>query len=493
MPNESTHVPGKERVTRFATARRFEAGPGTSFIDHFNKTLMPGIEMSGGYGLFQPGGRLPAHFHDFDESICIIEGTAVCIVEGRRYQQSGCNTALQPRGRVHYFINETQKPMAMIWVYAGPTPERVVVDEICATVEGNPWKENGQGVSARKFVVALTADFYDAAGALKFRDIGLSVLAENPKIEQRVVKEHRKQIGADQIRDAQGVIVLTPDVTAESVSNPDNLLVMARFGVGYDSVDVKACTAADVLVTITTGAVDRPVAEATIGWMMALGHNVRIKDNLVRTGKWDERPKHMGRELRDRTLGVIGLGGIAQKLIELLCSFGMKQPLAFDPFVTEATASKLGVRLVSLEELLGQADFVSIHCPLTEKTRGLVGARELALMKPDAYLLNTARGGIVDEDALYKALKNGALAGAALDCFAQEPVTSPSRFGELDNVLLAPHSIAWTYEMFRDIGRAACQVMVDLSLGTRPRGVLNPEVFEQPRFKAKWQRFRKQN
>ncbi len=141
MPNESAQVPGKERVTRFATATRFEAGPGTSFIDHFNKHLMPGIEMSGGYGLFQPGGRLPAHFHDFDESICIVDGTAVCIVEGRRYQQSGCNTALQPRGRVHYFINESKEPMAMIWVYAGPVPERVIVDERCATVEGNPWKE----------------------------------------------------------------------------------------------------------------------------------------------------------------------------------------------------------------------------------------------------------------------------------------------------------------------------------------------------------------
>jgi quercetin dioxygenase-like cupin family protein len=144
MPDESVHVPGKERVTRHATATRFAAGPGTSFIDHFNKTLMPGIEMSGGYGLFQPGGRLPAHFHDFDESICIIEGAAVCIVEGRRYQQSDCNTALQPRGRVHYFINESNAPMAMIWVYAGPVPERVIVDERCATVEGNPWKEQSK-------------------------------------------------------------------------------------------------------------------------------------------------------------------------------------------------------------------------------------------------------------------------------------------------------------------------------------------------------------
>ena len=101
---------------------------------------MPGIEMSGGYGLFQPGGRLPAHVHDFDESICIIEGRATCIVEGRRYTLSDCATAIEPRGRVHYFVNETAQPMAMIWVYAGPRPDRIVVAEKCCTIEGNPWK-----------------------------------------------------------------------------------------------------------------------------------------------------------------------------------------------------------------------------------------------------------------------------------------------------------------------------------------------------------------
>jgi phosphoglycerate dehydrogenase-like enzyme len=341
---------------------------------------------------------------------------------------------------------------------------------------------------SRKFAVTLTADFYESSGAPKYEDIGLSLLAKQPQIEQRVFKEHRKEIGPDQIGDAQGVIVLTPTVTAHSVSKPENLLVMARFGVGYDSVDVKACTAADVLVTITTGAVDRPVAEATIGWMIALSHNMRIKDGLVRTGQWNERSKHMGRELRDRTLGVIGLGGIGRKAIELLRGFGMRQPLAFDPFLNAEAAAASGARLVSLDELLRTSDFVSIHCPLTEKTRGLIGARELALMRPDAYLLNTARGGIVDEDALYDALKQRRIAGAALDCFAQEPVASPHRFGELENVLLAPHSIAWTNEMFRDIGRAACQVMLDLSIGVKPRGVLNAELFDRHSFQAKWKR-----
>lgn len=140
MPDDSTGWPNGERVNRYATAPRKPAGPNTEFIDCFNSQLMPGMTMSGGYGLFHPGGRLPAHYHDFDESISIISGEATCVVEGRRYTMSNKATALQPRGRVHYFINESSGPMEMLWVYAGPMPERIVVDERCATVEGDPWK-----------------------------------------------------------------------------------------------------------------------------------------------------------------------------------------------------------------------------------------------------------------------------------------------------------------------------------------------------------------
>jgi phosphoglycerate dehydrogenase-like enzyme len=253
-------------------------------------------------------------------------------------------------------------------------------------------------------------------------------------------------------------------------------------------VDVAACTDADVLVCITVGAVDRPVAEATVGWMIGLTHHMRVKDRLVREGQWDVRSQYMGSELRDRTLGVIGLGGIARKLLELLGGWGMKPPIAYDPYIDQGLADKLGVQPVKLDELMRASDFVSIHCPLTEKTRGLVGRRELALMKPHAYLINTARGGIVDEDALYDALKHGRIAGAALDCFVMEPLVEPSRFREFDNVLLAPHSVAWTNEMFRDIGRAACQAMIDISLKRIPRGVVNPQVLERPGFQRKWDR-----
>ncbi|MBV8952313.1 MAG: hypothetical protein JOZ99_15675 [Actinobacteria bacterium] len=342
----------------------------------------------------------------------------------------------------------------------------------------------------RQFRVALTGDFYSTDGAPKYRDTGLGVF-DSTHVAVRSFAQHRAEIGADQLAGANGAIVLTPRVTAASLLNTPDLLAVGRFGVGYDTVDVAACTAADVLLFIAAGAVDRPVAEATVAWMLALNHHVRTKDQLVREARWDDRSQFMGTELRDRTLGVVGFGGIGRALVKLLAGFGMNRPLVFDPFVSAADAAQLGARLVPLDELLAEADLVSVHCPLTERTRDLIGARELALMKPTAYLLNTARGGIVDEDALGVALKDKRIAGAAIDCFVGEPLTAPSAFTAFDNALLAPHCIAWTDELFRDIGRAVCRGMLDLSLGRRPAGVLNPAVFDRPTFQDKWRRLRR--
>ncbi len=342
----------------------------------------------------------------------------------------------------------------------------------------------------KRFRVALTGDFFAPDGSMKYRDIGLSVFEGHGHVEWVKFHEHKSAIEADQLAGAQGVIVLTPSVTAETVSQNRDLLAVGRFGVGYDRVDVEACSLADVVVFITAGAVDRSVAEATVGWMIALAHHLRTKDILARAGRWDERSRYMGRELRDRTFGAIGLGGIGRATIALLRGFGMKPPLAFDPHIDALTARAAGVRLVALDELLAESDFVSIHCPLTNETRRLIGGRELALMKADAYLINTARGGIIDEDELYAALQMHRIAGAALDCFAEEPITRPHRFRELDNVLLAPHCIAWTDELFRDNGRSVCQGMLDLSLGKVPHGVVNPRVFDRPGFREKWARFR---
>jgi len=338
------------------------------------------------------------------------------------------------------------------------------------------------------FTVRLTADFFDN-GKLRYDDIGLGVLEAAAHVEHAFFDQHEPEIQAAQIEGAQGIVVLTPKVTAKTLEGAGETLVIGRFGVGYDTVDVSACTEADVAAFITAGAVDYSVAEACLGWMIGLSHNMFIKDSLVREGEWDVRSQYMGRELRDRTLGVVGCGGIARKLLELTKPFGMNKPLVFDPFLKPDAAAALGVELVDLDTLLAQADFVSVHCPLTEQTRGLIGKDQLAKMKPTAYILNTARGGIIEEDALYTALESRQIAGAALDCFEKEPVTEPHRFGKLDNVLLAPHCIAWTGELFRDIGSAVCQGMVDVSEGKKPRGLLNPEVFDRPGFQAKLKRY----
>jgi phosphoglycerate dehydrogenase-like enzyme len=344
------------------------------------------------------------------------------------------------------------------------------------------------GSDKAPFRVALTADFYHEQGNPKFRDVGLSLFDAVPQIQSFRLEEFRKELTADQLNGVHGVIVLTPAVTRATVLRSQDLLAVGRFGVGYDGVDVQACTDAGVVVFITAGAVDRSVAEATVGWMIALTHHMRAKDILVRTGRWNDRSNFMGCELRGRTFGTVGLGGIARATVGLLASFGMNQPLAFDPYIDSSVAPSIGARQVGLNELMGEADFISIHCPLNEKTRNLIGEAEIQLMKPTAYLLNTARGGIVNEDALFRALKEQRIAGAAIDCFADEPVTTNHPFAELDNVLLAPHSIAWTDELFRDIGRMACQGMIDLAQRRRPKGVVNPAVFERPEFDEKWQR-----
>lgn len=341
-----------------------------------------------------------------------------------------------------------------------------------------------------RFRIDLTADFYDEQGQLRYDDVGLGSLSSVQGLEIGQFREHRQEITPDQLEGVQGVVVLAPRVTANSLIHAQNLLAIARFGVGYDSVDVAACTAADVVLCIAAGAVDHSVAEATVGWMLSLTHHMQMKDRIVRESRWNDRNGYMGSELRDRTLGVIGFGGIGRSVTRMLSGFRMQKPLVFDPILTPAQIEAEGAKAATLDELLSQSDFVSLHCPLNDRTRNLIGARELSLMKSNAYLLNTARGGIIDEDALFQALQTKQIAGAALDCFVGEPLTKPPRFAELDNVILAPHCIAWTNELFRDIGSAACRSLSDLAQGHRPHGIVNPEVFDRPSFQAKWNRLR---
>ncbi len=201
----------------------------------------------------------------------------------------------------------------------------------------------------RVFRVAFTGDFHQPDGSPLYRDFGLSVLEAQRGIRHQAFQENLREIDPAQIGDAQAVVVLGPRVSAHSLSRGQDLLAIGRFGVGYDSVDVPACTAADVVLVTAVGAVDRSVAEATVGWMLGLTHHVRAKDRLVREGRWPERTQYMGKELRQRTLGIVGMGGIGRALVELLRGFGMNPPLAFDPYLDPQIADRMGVALVGLD------------------------------------------------------------------------------------------------------------------------------------------------
>jgi phosphoglycerate dehydrogenase-like enzyme len=335
---------------------------------------------------------------------------------------------------------------------------------------------------SRPFNVGLTADF--ASGEVRLFDNASLEELRKAGVDWRFLEQHEPVLAAHQIQDLDALICLTPRVTADSFSTSGRLLAVLRFGVGYDTVDVGACTEAGVALFITSGAVNYSVAEAILGWMLALGHHSLRKDRLTREGKWQERSRWMGSELRRKTIGLIGLGGIGGALTELLKPFQTAELLAFDPYVALERAASLNTRLTDLDQLLRASDYVVVTCPLNDETRGLLGANELALMKPNAYLINAARGGIVDENALEVALKSRQIAGAAVDVFAAEPALQHPLFA-LDNILLAPHAIAWTTELFQEISLMCCQQAIALSKGSIPAGLINREVRERPTFLEK--------
>jgi D-3-phosphoglycerate dehydrogenase len=278
------------------------------------------------------------------------------------------------------------------------------------------------------------------------------------------------------------IMALMPAVTRASLAGSDlRLRHVARFGSGFDNVDVAACTDAGVLVTIAPDGVRRPVATAILTFILALAQKLPAKDRLTREGRWAERTGFMGQGLTGRTVGSIGFGSIAREAFRLLAPLEVER-VAYSPRADPAAAAQAGVRLVDFETLLRGSDFLTINCPLTAETRGMIGARELALMKPTAHLVNTGRGPIVDERALYEALKHRRIAGAALDVFAEEPTPPDNPILALDNVIVTPHSLCWTDECFRRCAESAFGAIVDVSRGRQPAYPVNPAAFGHARW-----------
>jgi D-3-phosphoglycerate dehydrogenase len=340
------------------------------------------------------------------------------------------------------------------------------------------------------FRIGFSGDLIDERKQLIFPDFGLSVLDGDPAVSYEFLPEYRPEYTAGQLAPYDVVISLKPRVTAASLDGVERLCAIGRCGVGYDNVDLDACTAHDVAVYITPAGVVRPMAESIVLFVLALSHNLIWKDRLVRAGRWAESTRPLGRGPRERIVGTVGLGNIAREAVRLLRPFGTARFLAYDPFVSKQKAEDLGVALTSLDELMHESDYVLIHCPLTSATRGLIGAREIAAMRPTAYLINTARGPIVDQAALIDALESRRIAGAALDVFETEPLPADSPLTKLDNVILTSHSVGWTEELFRDLGRIDCEGALAISHGDVPPDVVNRDVLSRPGFKRKLEHYR---
>lgn len=232
-------------------------------------------------------------------------------------------------------------------------------------------------------------------------------------------------------------------VDSEALSHAPSLRVVARAGVGLDNVDVEAATKAGVMVVNAPTSNITSAAEHTVALILASARNVAQGHGALKNGEW-KRSKYTGVELDAKVVGILGLGRIGQLVAQRLAPFGVEL-IAYDPYLQPARAAQMGVRLASLEDVLRQADFITVHLPKSKETLGLIGDRELHLVKPSVRIVNVARGGIVDESALYAAIKEGRVAGAGIDVFAKEPCTDSPLF-ELDSVVVTPHLGASTHE-----------------------------------------------
>jgi phosphoglycerate dehydrogenase-like enzyme len=341
-----------------------------------------------------------------------------------------------------------------------------------------------------KFQVAFSRDFLNDAGELAYGDIGLSRLDEATGVAYRFLNEYTRVVTPEQIAEVDGLVVIYPHVTPETFAHgAERLTFIGRCGVGYDRIHVEACTANDVALMNAPQAMRLPTASASLMFMLVLSKQLMELDRLTRQGRWDLRPGAQGFELRGRTLGIVGLGQAGSGLAELVAPFQMRV-ITYSPHADPEQARRLNVELVALDQLLREADFVCLHCRLTDETRGLIGARELALMKPTAYLINMARGPVVDHAALVAALTERRIAGAGLDVFDTEPLPADDPITQLDNVVLSPHWAAGTRDAFLYAGITNCEAVLRAARGDLPDNIVNRQVIARPGFQAKLARFR---
>ena len=344
---------------------------------------------------------------------------------------------------------------------------------------------------AKTFRVALSNDFLMADGAPAFPMFDRGPLDDDPDIEWRYLQNGEGPVDAAELAGHDALILLAQHFDRSSVPDDGRLAMVARFGVGYDSVDVPACTDNDIALVITPDGVRRPVAVAIIALILAVTGKLLIKDRLTRQGPagFAQKAAHMGVGIVGKTLGSVGIGNIGAEMFRLAKPFDMNF-IAHDPYADPAVARELDVRLVDLETLCREADILAVNCPLSEETHHIVNADLIASMKPTAYLVNTSRGGTVDQKALNAALQEGRIAGAGLDVLDPEPPEADDPILTLDNVVLTPHALAWTDQCFAGLGAADVAAAKAVMRGDEPRGIVNREILDNQAWRAKLARYR---
>jgi D-3-phosphoglycerate dehydrogenase len=282
---------------------------------------------------------------------------------------------------------------------------------------------------------------------------------------------------AYQIGSARDELQLRYHAQRDLLDRMPNLLIISTGGAGYDTVNVKDCTEAGVLVVNQSGGNADAVASHVLAMVLMLSKQIIQTDHAMRRGTIHDRTAFMGSDIHGRTIGIVGLGNVGRRVADLCRGlFGM-QVIACDPYLDEATVTARGATKVTLDELLRRADFVSINCPLDEGTRGMIGAREFALMQPHAYFITTARGFIHDEGALAEALRSKKIAGAGLDVWGKEPPPPEHPLLQFDNVLASPHTAGVTREARANMGRIAAEQLIMTLDGKRPPRIVNPQVW----------------
>lgn len=341
-----------------------------------------------------------------------------------------------------------------------------------------------------EFRVGLSADFKKPDGQPAFPMFDLSPLNDAPDISWAYVPVTDNRIEPTDIEGFDALILLGAYFDENSHAGDGRLALIARFGVGYDTVDVDACTANDVALVITPNGVRRPVAVAILTMILALSGKLLAKDQLTRQGPdgWAQKSNYMGEGLVGRTLGSVGIGNIGAEMFRLAEPLSMRF-IACDPYADKTVAQSLGVELVELADLFAQADYLAINCPLSPATEKLVNAQRLAMMKPSAFLINTARGPIVDEAALIEALNSGKIAGAGLDVFEDEPGSGDNPLLKMENVIVTPHALCWTDQCFAGIGADDVAAVLAVSKGELPVGIVNKDILDSREWQDKLKSF----